>query len=244
MQDLILREKEEAFTTSVIITQMYAKYPLNHRQIIITTEKLLDSVRYDGEHNDQISAFEGDILLNGVKNVPKDSKYGIGFSLKDSLSGAIFRKKTYSTKAGNTYIVWEYNRAAFMLITMQLSRYKKALLNQRLFIMGFDLMEERIRLTKVEEQYILKETLNIDPKGTISVVNSLPREEYVRGYYRSINGKRIAKLDKLIAKARANLGGLFGDDELVSTIDELVEERETLAKEEVERAYKKRNQGN
>jgi phage regulator Rha-like protein len=149
MQDLILREKEEAFTTSVIITQMYAKYPLNHRQIIITTEKLLDSVRYDGEHNDQISAFEGDILLNGVKNVPKDSKYGIGFSLKDSLSGAIFRKKTYSTKAGNTYIVWEYNRAAFMLITMQLSRYKKALLNQRLFIMGFDLMEERIRLTKV-----------------------------------------------------------------------------------------------
>jgi hypothetical protein len=164
--------------------------------------------------------------------------------LKDSLSGAIFRKKTYSTKAGNTYIVWEYNRAAFMLITMQLSRYKKALLNQRLFIMGFDLMEERIRLTKVEEQYILKETLNIDPKGTISVVNGLPREEYVRGYYRSINGKRIAKLDKLIAKARANLGGLFGDDELVSTIDELVEERETLAKEEVERAYKKRNQGN
>ena len=213
---------------------MYAKYPLNHRQIIISTEKLLDSIRYDGEHNDQITAFEGDILLDGVKNVPKNSKYSIGFELKDSLSGAIFKKRTYTTTVGNTYIVWEYNRSAFMLITMQLSRYAKALTNQRLFIMGFDMMEERIRLTIEEERYILKETLNIDPKGKISIVNGLPRNEYIRGYYRSIRGKRIVKLDRLIAKARANLGGLFGDDEMVGTISELVLERESLKKEEVE----------
>jgi len=113
--ELVFTKKEEVFASS---TKIAERLGVPHRDLLRTIEKLIEDdygVQCAGQH---------------IVNIPK--------------SGATYIKTKFKNAKGREYPMYNMNEEGFMMIVMQLGRYKKAREVQHAFVRAFASMKKTL----------------------------------------------------------------------------------------------------
>jgi len=147
-------------------------------------------------------------------------------SFRDYLHYGQIVRSEYKDNTGRIFESYLVNRDIFLKLVFSFRGAKAEKFTDD-FIKAFNLLEEeyfkRTLPTDSDKDLVLTHNLPLAPKNTISKVNGLRRDKFVRSYYRSKNGKELALLDKTISQLKDSL---FGHDEDI--LIELINRRNVL----------------
>jgi len=181
----------ELFTTSKIVAEALSGKKDQHRNVFITIEKMLK--------DDDLFQVE---RSRGHANAPKAHNTTVYMSK----NGCSKFELTFYTVNNRKYKMYKMNEGAYTLLVINLSRYKNARKIQHDFINAFFMMKDLLaKKTKTIEHLVVDGILPVDKKGTLSKVNGEKREELVKSYYRSQNGKKDLELDEKVRMIQLSL---------------------------------------
>jgi len=175
METLVEVRDNEVFTNTKVLAEKLSESYQQHKSVIRTLEKLISD-------NDRFSRCTVQHTV-----------------IKSKKSNAKFIQTTHTTSRNNVYKMYEMNEEGFMLLVMQLSKFRKAIDLQEEFINAFQQMKQLIKhQQETIHDLVAHGIAPIDPINTKSKVNNKKRDKLVRSYYRSSRGKKDGELNEAI----------------------------------------------
>lgn len=173
------------YTTSKIVAEKLSRTSTQHRNVIITIEKMVKEK--------ELWSME---QQRGDANALESQDLGVRYV---STNGhAIITESTYTVN-NRKHKMYKLNESAFYLLVMNLSRYKNARILQHEFINAFQKMKQLIKhQQETIHDLVAHGIAPVDPINTKSRVNNKKRDKLVRSYYRSSRGKKDGELNEAI----------------------------------------------
>ncbi len=175
MEKLVEVRNNEVFTNTKILAEKLSSDKYQHRNVMIALERLISDKELFERLRDHATV--------------TNAKY----------CNAKFIQTTYTTSRNNVYKMYEMNEEGFMLLVMQLSKFRKAIVLQQQFINAFQKMKQLIKhQQETIHDLVAYGIAPIDPINTKPKINNKKRDKLVRSYYRSSRGKKDCELNEAI----------------------------------------------